>query len=190
MCLGNEKEAKRAKKPPSFKKPLFSLTALILGTMVCIGFLLLSMERPASSDPVPPNRAKPHSAWSLAHLYSIVSSEPPLNQNDLDHYIKELPLILKLSGDLSLVPEILAATGWTENRLVYVATKVGMGLKESLEPEPAKIPRRPAFAMPSPMEARLIAEREGEIEAAFNKIIQSEKPQAPAKKAAPKKQGS
>ena len=159
------------------------LTAILAGTSLLFGPGL-------SADPPPPHRAKPQSAWSLAHLYNVISNEHPLNNNDIDSYIKELPLILALSGDPSLVPEVLAATGWTENRLVYVSTKVGLGLVLLLNPEEKGSQKYPAFASPSANEERLIAEREPEIQAAYNKIITASQKPVPKKKPAPKKAGS
>jgi hypothetical protein len=159
--------------------PLKSLVFfLILGVFSLSCPYVLSAD-----DPETPRPPKPQSAWSLAHLYNIISGEYPLNNNDIDRYIRELPLILALNDDPSLINELLAATGWTENRLVYVTTKVGMGLILLLNPSEKGSQKYPSFARPSLNEEKLITEREPEIQAAFEKLIAASQKQEPAKKA-------
>ncbi|MDR2460767.1 MAG: hypothetical protein LBE38_08305 [Deltaproteobacteria bacterium] len=159
--------ATRPARDSSFKKVLITFA-------LSLAFILPSSL--VEADPPPPHEAKPQSTWSLAHLYDIVSKEPPLNENDIDFYIKELPQILALQGDPRQIPKVIAATGWSENRLAYVVTKMGTGLISLLEPQALASYRFPFFSYPSPAEAELIKAKEKEIQAAFTKIIDAETP--------------
>jgi hypothetical protein len=157
---------------------------LLIWSLLSIAFApsLLSDEQKETPRP-----AKPQSAWSLAHLYDVVKSEYPLNNNDIDNYIRELPLIISLAENPGLSSEILSATGWTESRLIYVTTKVGMGLILLLNPLEKGSQKYPSFARPSLNEEKLITEREPEIQAAFDKLISASQKPEPGKKAPPKK---
>ncbi|MDR2349278.1 MAG: hypothetical protein LBF41_01460 [Deltaproteobacteria bacterium] len=161
------------------KKPK-NIPTKTLFAFAAAAFAFFAVASAASAEPA---KAKPQSARSLAHLHGVLAAEPPLNQNDIDRYIKELPLILSLKDDPGGIHDVLAATGWTENRLVYVATKVGMGLKLTLETEEEMARGYPAFARPTAGEGQLILEREAELRAAFAKLV----PAPPPARDAPKK---
>jgi hypothetical protein len=167
----------------SERKVLYGSVRLLSAIITLIAFSLMSTI--LAADPIEPSRAIPQSVWSMAHLYDIVIKEPQLNENDIDYYIKELPQILALKADPSQIPKIIAATGWSENRLAYVATKMGTGLITLLEPEESFKYRFPFFTHPTPAEAELIKAREKDIQQAFMRIIDSETPK-PAK--TPKRQ--
>jgi hypothetical protein len=182
----------RIKAQSSINKLQLPLRLIIVVVTLTLGLTLIpiiSLKADEAKDPAKdeatestaPQPAKPHSTWSLAHLYDIVSKEPPLNENDINSYIRELPQIIALSTDLTLIPQIKAATGWSDSRLAYVVTKMGTGLMSLLEPEPQSYYRYPFFSYPTPAEAELIQEREKEIQAAFMKLIADEAPKPPRK---------
>ncbi|MDR1167200.1 MAG: hypothetical protein LBO66_15280 [Deltaproteobacteria bacterium] len=188
-------------KNPARPRRLIALALALLAILAAIPTARARAEAEEEADGARAAKAPalPISSWSLAHLYEIIDREPPLNNLDLDSYIKELPLILKLREDPGLIPQILADAGWSPNRLAYVCAKVGAGLtlllndpaaadaiksgadkaagagpaREGGEESPA--PPWPSFVDPSPDELSLIAEREAEIAKAFHKAIAQEK---------------
>ncbi|MDR2338551.1 MAG: hypothetical protein LBF40_00195 [Deltaproteobacteria bacterium] len=116
---------------------------------------------------------KPISAKSLAHLYTLISGEPPLGQMDLEYYVAQLPRILALGEDPAEAHGILEETGWTEGRLAYVCVKVGIGLNRLLDPSDPKLRRYPLFVAPSEEELALIAQMEPAISKAYNQATRA-----------------
>lgn len=119
---------------------------------------------------------KPLSSRSLAHLYVLMKSEPPLAPIDLDYYISHLAQIISLDKNPENVGLVLEGTGWTESRLAYVCVKIGLGLMGILDSEKLDPKRYPFFVYPSKEEEELIALMEPDISKAYKAIIQKDEP--------------
>jgi hypothetical protein len=118
--------------------------------------------------------SKPISTKSLAHLYEKMAQEPLLTDLDLTTYIHHLPLILELDSQPQKIMELSDATGWTEKRLTYSITKIGIGLYEIIESNNLSVlnPNNfPPFALPTQEEQELILSHSSELIKAFQKII-------------------
>jgi hypothetical protein len=102
---------------------------------------------------------KPLSTQSLAHLYELISREPPLTRNEVLVYERNLPAIVALDADPSGLRPILEQTGLSQTRLTYVVTKIGAGLAFILDPGNPRLKNIPEFVKPTPRETELIVER-------------------------------
>jgi hypothetical protein len=115
-----------------------------------------------------------------------MSREPPLTESDVDAYVRHLPQITALREDPSGLPGLLSSTGWTESRLAYVATKAGLSLLGSLDPQALEAKAAPPFAVPTPAEEALVLSREADIAKAFAQIIRAarekDSPRPPARR--------
>jgi hypothetical protein len=96
------------------------------------------------------------SAVSLAHLYEKMAQEPPLVELDLKIFLANLSLVVSLGEDLSRIDQLREKTGWTENRLIYVVTKVNLGILALFDPENPRLIGAPDFAKPLAGEMALI----------------------------------
>jgi hypothetical protein len=103
----------------------------------------------------------------------VTVREAPLTERDVELYIAHLPSIEGLKGNPSGLSELLVATGWSESRLAYVASRVGLALLGSLDPEALKALDPPPFAMPTTEEAELVLSREQAIAKAFAQITRA-----------------
>jgi hypothetical protein len=174
----------------SFFGSLFGLRALFRFRAVKVGLVwgmlvglaaipALGEEKKDSPDQPKVFSPIPVSSWSLAHLYDIINREPPLNNVDLDQYVRELSLILELKNNPGKAHELLEKTSWTEHRLAYVLTKVGVGLIIILDPEGVEGYGFPDFARPTAAEMELITEREPDVAGSFQKIRREEEKNKP-----------
>jgi hypothetical protein len=122
------------------------------------------------SSPVP----RPLSSYSLAHLYELMSREPLLSKNEIIIYQKHLPAIVALDADPAGLGAVLEATGLTQTRLVYVVTKVGVGLSCLLYPDDAKFRDLPDFMKPTPPEQELLRENLDKLVEGFRALYAPE----------------
>jgi hypothetical protein len=122
----------------------------------------------------------------MAHLYDVMSREDPLSERDVELYIAHLPRIEALRGEPSALQEILAATGWSEGRLAYVAGKIGAVLLGFLDPDALKARRLPEFALPTPDEEALVLSREPAIARAYAQVTRTRR-DAAARDAPPRR---
>jgi hypothetical protein len=113
---------------------------------------------------------KPLSALSLAHLYEKMSAEPALVETDVRTYLANLNKILHLGDDVGQMPGLLADTGWTENRLVYVVTKMNLGLMALFDPQNPRLKDVPDFAKPLPMEEEMIKAHRDDFSRAISRL--------------------
>jgi hypothetical protein len=107
-----------------------------------------------------------------------MSDEPPLTEKDVDLYIRHLPSIDLLKAEPARLQTVLAETGWTEGRLAYVCSKVGLALLWNLDQADFLTKGLPPFAMPSAGETSLVLAREPDIARTFAQITRTsrEKP--------------
>ncbi|MDR0354843.1 MAG: hypothetical protein LBJ64_03815 [Deltaproteobacteria bacterium] len=121
-----------------------------------------------------PQIPRPLSAYSMAHLYELISREPPLTRNEIVIYRKNLSAIVALNADPAGLGPILEATGLTQQRLTYVVTKIGVGLSYLLYPESPKLRHLPDYLKPSSLEEELIADQLDELVNDFHKLYAPE----------------
>ena len=107
-----------------------------------------------AAEQAPSNR--PPSARSLAHLYELMVKEPPLTESDLAAYQKFAGDIVAMASNPDIMAQLIAASGWTESRLTYVAVKVGLGLTRLEDPNSPVLSSVPEFAWPTEEEALII----------------------------------
>jgi hypothetical protein len=124
---------------------------------------ILAQDKPAQAGLAPALGEKPLTARSAAHLYELISREPPLSKQEIQAYEEHLESIVALDADPSLMPEILERTGWTQERFTYVVTKVSVGLSNILYPENPRLINAPDFVNPTPAERELIVDRLKEL---------------------------
>ena len=79
----------------------------------------------ATEEAEPPEPPKlPASARSMAHLYELMSREPPMTDSDLASYEKYAGDIVAMAENPELMERIALVSGWTVGRLTYVTVKV------------------------------------------------------------------
>jgi hypothetical protein len=100
---------------------------------------------------------RPITTFSLAHLFEILAKQPPLMELDLTIYEQNFAALSALNDEPSGLPAFLETTGWSEDRLIYAATKVGLGLMMIFEPQNPRLKFSPQFAKPTASELELIS---------------------------------
>ncbi|MDR0620770.1 MAG: hypothetical protein LBJ61_02685 [Deltaproteobacteria bacterium] len=138
-----------------------------------------AQENPA----IPENNEKPLTARSSAHLYELISREPPLSKQEILAYEQNLENIVALDTNPALLPELLETTGWSQERLTYVVTKIGVGLSNILDPENPRLFTAPDFVHPTPAERELIVDRLNDLVKAYQNLTKP-KPEPKGKKQA------
>lgn len=125
--------------------------------------------------------ARPISSRSMAHLYALMDRQNPLGERDLAFYEKNLAYIVALNDEPEALSRVLSETGWSEDRFVYVVTKVGLGVLRAVDPDNLQLRNVPTFAWPDVEELALIEAHLDSLEKAFqivNPALPSDAPQA------------
>jgi hypothetical protein len=138
---------------------------------------------PEEAAGVPGVIEKPLSTKSTAHLYEIIVREPPLTKQEVLTYEQNIEAIAALASDPSALPAILETTGWSLERLTYVATKMGVGLSNILYPENPRLKNAQEFLAPTPAERELIVDNLNALVKGYESLSKP-KPDPKAKKRA------
>ncbi|MDR1111303.1 MAG: hypothetical protein LBP92_11580, partial [Deltaproteobacteria bacterium] len=117
---------------------------------------------------------KPITTGSMAHLYELMSREPPLSRQEVLFYEENLAAIVALGENPGGLAGILEATGWNQRRFTYVVTKIGVGLSGLVYPENRRLVNAPEFLRPTPAEVELIVERLEALVRGFQKLSRPE----------------
>jgi hypothetical protein len=118
-----------------------------------------------------PAQTKHLSSQSLAHLYEKMSQEPQLLETDIKIYLASLPVIMELENNSGQLGPALAATGWTENRLIYAVTKIQIGLLKLFDPANENLKSLPDFVQPLPSEMTLLDGHRDEFNRAYTRQL-------------------
>jgi hypothetical protein len=146
-----------------------TLVALLFFCFISVSLAPTGFNRAFAQD----DQKKPITTMSLAHLFETLSQQPPLMEVDLTFYRDRFSELLLLNDDPSALGKLLETTGWKEERLIYVATKVGLGLMMILDPENPRLKDAPDFAKPSASELDMISEHLPAITKAIEAVSSS-----------------
>jgi hypothetical protein len=111
------------------------------------------------------------SALSLAHLYEKMAQEQPLTESDTRIFLANLPLILDLGQDPALIGRLREVSGWTENRLIYVVTKINLGLLTLFDPANPRLRAAPEFTRPLAEELSLLEGHREDFNRALTRLL-------------------
>jgi hypothetical protein len=125
---------------------------------------------------------KPLTARSYAHLYELIIREPPLSKQEVQTYEENLEAIVALDTDPSGLQALIETTGWSQERLTYVVTKIGVCLSNLLFPENPRLRNAPEFLYPTPDERDMIVDRLNSLVKRYQNLSKP-KPVAKEKKA-------
>jgi hypothetical protein len=113
------------------------------------------------------------SSKSLAHLYEIMAPEPPLREADVKIFLANASVIYNQTPILGQSLPLPVIVGWTDNRLVYVVTKINLGILLLVDPRNSLLATAPEFAKPTPLEMETIIGREQDLIKALERLAPS-----------------